>query len=127
MSLGAVIVRQDQLALLLRRERRVQLANQLFGRLRLCFRGTCGASADCCQRGGRADRPQEITPALDLRQIKTFIALRAIIFGFVEHGVHSVRGLRGGDEARARGSNGRRQLVIVIEPPVGKFFHRAFD
>src|SRR5262249_20584940 len=88
MPFGAVVVGKYELALLIGRKRRIELADQFFGWLGRGIGGAHAAwrGADRSQRGRRADSLEKFTATTNGRQFKTFIALRAIVFGFVEHG-----------------------------------------
>src|SRR5262249_54265530 len=127
MPFGAVIVGQYELALLISAHRRVQLADQFFCRLGLGFRSTHDACAHGCEGSGGPDRPEKVAPALHLWQIKSFIALWAIVLGFVEHGVFLRQTDMRGFHKPACGTS-RWQLVIVDRAGIWQIFLRnAFD
>src|SRR5262245_40835847 len=100
MAFSAVIIWTHQLALLIGAECRVQFADQLLRRLWLRLGGPYLARAYGGECRGRADRPEKIAPALHLWQIKSFIALWAIVLGFIEHRVFSGKRIREGSTNR---------------------------
>src|SRR5256885_11003620 len=120
-----MVIRENQLVLLIGGERRIQLADQRFGWLG----GRIGGSharrccSDCSHGGCSADGLEKVAPAPDFGQIESFVALGAIEPGLVEHGAFlPVRGNGEARRATTRWRFGRCRLVIVIADAVGKYF-----
>ena len=132
MSFGAMIVGQHQLALLIRRERGVQLLDQALRPAWVCASPRRAWPSVRTHRGQRRSAPIALKKSRRLRtfgQIETFIALGAIESGFVEHdgspaeenggaatGVAHKRATPS-DAARGYSDSDRRKQIILSSPP----------